>query len=444
MRPAERPDKLRGWLPLLIGGGIVAIVLVVIATVRVVGVSDIADYDAARAASTSDFRDFWFTARHFRETGQITADFGVHNYLPFFTIFMLPWSYLPLPAAAGAFVGLSLLLTGLCVVMVEMLLNQQLGRWPRRATLAALGLIIAYVATSSVLGTVNLLLLFLIIATWVLFEQQREWEAGIPLGLAVLIKLLPAVLIVFFLVKRRWRVAATAVAVSLIGTIVFPLTTLGYQETAHRYEAFAEGALVEHSARSTILSVEPRKGHYSNVSLPIVLRRLLTPTDAAPGHELFVNIADWPRVVVFWVYALALIAIVGATLAVSSTGPPKWPPSETAPINAIRAQFATWCCLMLIAAPLVWTHYFVLAYWPVALLADRAQRTETTRTLEHKLCLAALLAWLAAVVLLASPAARAVGAPLLATLIAWGALLRLALWREPPTRELKVVKPPEP
>ena len=67
----------RGWHALF---G-VAILLAIVMLVMV----------AVRAESSTDFRDFWENALRFRETGEIAHDEGVHNYLPFFTIFMTPW-----------------------------------------------------------------------------------------------------------------------------------------------------------------------------------------------------------------------------------------------------------------------------------------------------------------------------------------------------------------
>ena len=90
----DSPHSTRGWHVLLAAWGVyTAVILVVVAN---------------RAESSSDFRDFWENAVHFRQTGQIAADLGVHNYLPFFTIFMLPWSLLPLRAAIVLFTLLSL------------------------------------------------------------------------------------------------------------------------------------------------------------------------------------------------------------------------------------------------------------------------------------------------------------------------------------------------
>jgi hypothetical protein len=292
-------------------------------------------------------------------------------------------------------------------------------------------LLLAYVHSCAVLGQLGLLLLFLIVATWFLVERGREWEAGVPLGLAVLIKLLPAALILFFLVKLRWRVAASAVIVSLVLGLGLPLAGMGYRQTVEQHQAFYKRAIEDHSAAATIAAERPRKAKFNNNALPIVLRRLLSPVNGDPspeGTELYVNFADLPRTAI-WIIYLALLAVflaLSVALALRNRRP--WPPDNPQDAAAVRAQFGLWCCLMLLAAPLVWTHYLVLAYWPLALLADRLERAK-----DHlpRWPIAALLVWPAGALLLAWPAARAAGAQLATVVFLWLVLTHLALRPRP-------------
>lgn len=419
----QRWQRQRGWLILALAGAVYAGALTGIATYRTWGIGQLDDYEEARAKSTSDFRDYWFTARHFREMGGVTTEFGVHNYLPAFPIIMLPWSYLPLPVAAGLFTLLSVGLFALVVLISELLLNQELGSSPRLAVLIACGLALLYVWSCAVLSAVDLLVLFLIILTWLLFEQRHEWAAGVPLGLAIVIKLIPGLLIVFFLLRRRWRVAGAAAAVALFVGLGFPLASIGWQRTIEQYDAFLQRAVVGHSSQATILAEQPAKAVYTNNALPIVLRRVLTPTDARPGEDIYVNIADWPRSTVLVIYVVLIVVIAGLTVQATLRGPARWPPEDTAEINRIRAQFAMWCAAMLLLSPLVWTRYLLLCYWPLAFLADRAERNRVRRGTAYWLAAAALLAWLAATALVAVPHARAAGAQLWAVLIAWAILV---------------------
>ncbi len=413
-----RPSPRHGWYALLAFGVVFTIAILVMVAVR--------------APSSTDFRDFWNNAVHFRATGAIAADRGVHNYLPFFTIFMAPWGFLPLRVAAVLFVLFSLALFALTVCLVEVLLHDGAGRTPRPALLVALGLALPYVYACAVVGNLGLLLLFLVVATWFLAERGHEWEAGLALGLATVIKLLPGVLIVFFLLKRRWRLAAAAAAVTLVLGLGLPLATLGWRRTLAEHEGFYRRAVEQHSAYQTITSDKPIKANYGNNALPIVLRRLLSPVNAGGESQppLLVNVTDLPGPTIFGIYAALVVVLVGLSVVCTFRVRRRWLDATPGEMDLLRAQFSVWCCLMLLASPLVWTHYLPLAYWPLAVVADRAERTMRSAGRRPWVCLVTLLIWLVAAGLLAWPAARAAGAPLAGILGLWLALIVLCLRRQ--------------
>lgn len=415
------PTNLAGWQPLLIFAIVYTLILCIIVAIR--------------AESTTDFRDYWETALHFRQTGQISTEHGVHNYLPFFTIFMLPWSFLPLRVAIVLYTLLAMSLVSLCIILVEGMLVGWLPSKPRRATLIAVGLMLAYFHSAAVLGAINLLVLFLIIATWFFFESRREWLAGLTLGLAILIKIIPALLLLFFLLRGRWRVAAGAALITLILGLGLPLAAIGWQRTIDRHQEFRAGAAEGHAAYTTIHAEKPRKAKYSNNALPIVIRRLLTHTNADPspqGDQLYVNLADLPRTAVWWIYVSIAATAFVLTAAFTLFPPRPWPPDSDDAVLALRAQFGAWCCLMIILSPLVWTHYLPLVYWPLALSADRAERSQRAAGRPAATTVIVLSAWLLCAFCLAIPAARAVGAQMLSVLALWIGMLLLTTRRPQP------------
>jgi hypothetical protein len=56
-----------------------------------------------------------------------------------------------------------------------------------------------------IMGQLNLLLLFLLTAAWAAYRSERLWTAGILLGCATAIKLVPGFLFLYFVVRRQWR-----------------------------------------------------------------------------------------------------------------------------------------------------------------------------------------------------------------------------------------------
>ncbi len=409
--------RIDGWRVLAALGIVYAVAMAVVAVVR-------ADPDPAHG--TSDFRDFWLTGLHFRQSGELRSDLGVHNYLPFFPLFMLPWSFLPLPAAAAIFTLLSAGLMGVTVLMVEGLLNRRVGDQPRRATLAAIGLMLPFIHSTLTVGAVNIVVLFLVVTCWLLVERRREWTAGAALGLACLIKLLPLALLGFFLLRRRWRVPAGAAATMLVLGAGLPLASLGWGEAVKQHGRFYHEAIGEHSAHATIHAEKPRKAKYNNQSVPVTLRRLFTRIDANAGQpedRFEVTLVALSRSRIWMMY----VGLIGGMLIASAVATFRgdWPGESLEAQFRNRAGFGAWCCVMLIASPLVWTHYFVLAYWPLAVLADRAERTALDTLRPDRVAVGLLLFWLVADVLIAVPAARAGGVHMLAVGLLWG----LLAWR---------------
>lgn len=411
-----RLNKMRvqprsGWTALLMAAVIYTVVM--------------AGYTAWRAERSTDFRDFWRTAQHFRDTGEITGEQGVHNYLPFFVVFMVPWTLLPLGVAIAAFTIFSMALLAATVWMIESLFRRGVGPSPSLATLVTIGLMLPFIHSSTTVGAVNVLVLFLVVASWFLFERGREWEAGLPLGLAVLIKLLPAVLIVFFLLKLRWRVGLSAIILAVALGVAAPLSTTGFGRTVEYHQAFYRGAVVEHSARATITSEKPIKAKYSNQSMPIVLRRLFSPIDANAGaveDRFFVNVASLSGRTIWVIYLVIMLSVLTIAAIALGRGSPVWPPRSLGDVDAMRVQFGLWCCLMLIASPLVWTHYFALAFWPLAVAAHRSESVRLATGRACRVSIGVLLTWLIADILIAWPAARAAGVHMLAVLALFGSM----------------------
>ena len=77
-------------------------------------------------------------------------------------------------------------------------------------------------------GQLNLLILFLISLSWFLFARKKLVGAGIFLGIATLLKLFPGLLILFFLWKKEYKVAVSAIATIAI-LVLFSLAIQGVQ-----------------------------------------------------------------------------------------------------------------------------------------------------------------------------------------------------------------------
>ncbi|MGH3562671.1 MAG: glycosyltransferase family 87 protein, partial [Mycobacterium sp.] len=152
------------------------------------------------------------------------------TYPPLAAIAFCPFSWLPLSAASAAITcaTLVLLIAAMAIVLTG------LGVWPRSAAapepawLRRCWLAAAIVAPSVLalepirsnfsFGQINVVLMALVIADCL--PRRTPWPRGLLLGLAIALKLTPAVFLLYFLLRRDGRAALTTVASFLAATLV--------------------------------------------------------------------------------------------------------------------------------------------------------------------------------------------------------------------------------
>jgi alpha-1,2-mannosyltransferase len=281
-----------------------------------------------------DFDSFWRSAKAMLQ-GKNIYDTGVdlvNLNPPVWTVLISPLGLLEPITAYRIFVLISFLLvvgylawtveelrlrSGWTVVGVVMLLLSS----PLLATLA--------------LGQVYPLLALGLVTTWVADRRDREEVSGAVLGLVVAFKptLLPVLL--WPLVRRRWRAVVAALiagaGATLVGIIVLGReTTLDYAE---------------------VLSEQPVSAYWDNASLPSAAVRLFTENPYAQ------NVATLPWMVSVG-FALAIIAIVVTAMRVRH-GP----------------EVGLWALVAasLLASPIAWHNYLVLLGPGVLLLLARGR-----------------------------------------------------------------------
>ncbi|GAA1501814.1 hypothetical protein GCM10009827_012330 [Dactylosporangium maewongense] len=136
------------------------------------------------------------------------------TYPPAAAILMAPLAVAPWPVAVGAsFVVSAAALTGVLSWLVGPL-TARTG-WPPGAVLlcaTASAAMLDPVRAVFSFGQVNLVLLGLVAADLGLLVARRHRLAGIGIGLAAAVKLVPLVFVLYLLATRRYRAAATAAA----------------------------------------------------------------------------------------------------------------------------------------------------------------------------------------------------------------------------------------
>jgi hypothetical protein len=194
-------------------------------------------------------------------------------------------------------------------------------------------------------GQLNLILLLLLTGAWALDRSERPWLAGALLGMATAIKLFPAFLILFFLIRKRWKVAIGAI-LSLVAWTGFTLAVLG--ASAYRSYFF-----------DVIPQVQDFISLWTNSSLTGLCRKLFGPATQKTGLiGAFAPVWNFP--ILSRIASLVLSGVVVAVLV--------WFTRRAHSRREADRAFGLALTAMLLVSPITWDHYFLLLLVPLALV----------------------------------------------------------------------------
>jgi hypothetical protein len=137
---------------------------------------------------------------------------------PFSILFFLPFSLLPFVPAQLLWAMFSLLL----YLATGYLLLREVGWFSLRGVTAFLLLSIIWQPVDTALEAQNVMqvLFLLLVAAWVAERRGHPRWAGVLLGIAALLKVWPAFMLLGALVLRRWRVLFAGVVTFIAGTVI--------------------------------------------------------------------------------------------------------------------------------------------------------------------------------------------------------------------------------
>lgn len=150
------------------------------------------------------------------------------TYPPFAGLVMSPMAFLPFPVVLVVATVATLLTTAALTWWFAgpMIRRQGWTVWFAFAIAFCLAVAFEPVRETITFGQVNTLLLTLVAADLLIgLPRGRKW-AGAGIGLAAAVKLTPGVFVLYLLLTRRWRAAATAAgtgaAATLVAAAIFP------------------------------------------------------------------------------------------------------------------------------------------------------------------------------------------------------------------------------
>ena len=233
----------------------------------------------------TDFPEYYAAGAHVLAHGLPLQQAMTAYYLPSVDIAWAGLALLPLPAAAAVwYLGGCAAWIALVQAIRHYLLAACDETTRRQATLAAGLLVTPLVADQLCIGAFHGLMLWLMVAGLGRASQGRCWSGGILLGLGIWLKLLPALGVVYLLLKRKWLAAATAVVVAAAFDLLLCLAVFGQQATWELHDKWLHR---DAAGTAEALLTSPKllnEQRVTNQSLPVVLRRTLTQL-GVPSHS---------------------------------------------------------------------------------------------------------------------------------------------------------------
>lgn len=242
-----------------------------------------------------DWGDLQRESRYVWEHGHTAPGTAMFGYLPTTSFALWPFTtWLPQPVGVIAFIATNLLAALASVWIV--------GRWwfggrgPPVEYAWGVLLVSVNFAHAIQANQLTMWTLVLCVAGLTLVFRERQMLGGLLVGLAALLKVMPAILVVYLLLRRRWW-ALLGVGVALVLFDIVPCAAVfGWGGTVREHRAWVRRAGWHdnwHWIEQPLLRVHR---HGSNFSLAVVLGRWLR--DAPDARRQVILYGDPPAEVV--------------------------------------------------------------------------------------------------------------------------------------------------
>ncbi len=175
----------------------------------------------------SDFSAFYVAGETAWQGGdiyEVSRDSFYYIYPPLFSIFMIPFSWLSFNTAHLLWECLGILFLGLAVFTGVDLTGEKKWKW---YYLLPVIIAIQFVTATLKWAQVNFLILFLILKGFKLSREKKEFWGGILIALAISIKVIPAIMGLYFIIKKKKMVLWGILSGLLFFLLLIPTVIFG-------------------------------------------------------------------------------------------------------------------------------------------------------------------------------------------------------------------------
>lgn len=301
---------------------------------------------------------------------RLAAERGVprlnpYVYPPFLALVARPLGWLSFQDAFHIWTWLNTALVGMAAALLLLAEPRSMSR-PLPAAAAALLWTLFFPAYRSFsAGQLNVVLLVIILGAYLCLKRGRQHWAGVLLALGAMIKVLPAFLVGYLLLRGAWRGAvAFGIATAILGFI--GIIGAGFDTTLAYFTVLRQ---MNYGSSTWTELNQAFQVDLFNESWPALVYRLFT------ANPVTTPWLDAPRLAL----AVALLGglLLTAVAAVRTLDLPAW---KSGKVRVDAQGLGLWILVMLLLPSLCWDHYFVIAApWLVLALADALESRRWTR-----------------------------------------------------------------
>ncbi len=300
----------------------------------------------------SDFSAIRRASEHVLSSGRLSDSESLGYYPPSARIFLLPFAFLPLPAAMSIWWLISVFFYCACFYMVfKYILPDNISNKFEIFAITFL-LLTPWLVSDLNAGNLSSFILFVVVGSYALHLRGYPIFSGLLLGLGIVVKLIPIFLLIWYIVRRKWQ-AALASGVSVVLLSIIPgLLVFGYRDFSQSWRVWLDSAVKIRTAEYTIL--DSSRAPYSNQSWTNNFIRILHHVSSGRHDKPFyVNFVNLPRRTILKLWYL-FAAISGAIWIYMIY--PRKDDSETVE----KFAFALVCPIMIWFSPHVFSYYLTM------------------------------------------------------------------------------------
>ncbi len=168
----------------------------------------------------------------------------LHPNMPFTVILLSPLAYLPVWAMAISWNVLKLVVLAATCLMAARLAGHKQRR-PHDWVLAlAIAWSILMIVDDMLHGNTNVFVLGALALHLWLYRRGRDYLAGLPLALAICLKMTPAIFVLYWLYQRNWKLLVGVLAALMLLAVVVPVAAVGPTRYATLTETWLDNLVV--------------------------------------------------------------------------------------------------------------------------------------------------------------------------------------------------------